>query len=85
MVKRYNIMSEDLKKAALDYHANPRPGKISVEITKPTATSRDLALAYSPGVASLLEKLRQILKMHISIRLREIWLLSFLMVQQFLV
>jgi len=44
-------MSDDLKQAALDYHANPRPGKISVEITKPTATARDLSLAYSPGVA----------------------------------
>ena len=41
----------DLKTAALDYHANPRPGKLSVELTKPTATARDLALAYSPGVA----------------------------------
>ena len=44
-------MSDDLKTAALDYHANPKAGKISVEITKPTATSRDLSLAYSPGVA----------------------------------
>ncbi|MDX1589586.1 MAG: malic enzyme-like NAD(P)-binding protein [Oleiphilaceae bacterium] len=44
-------MSEDMKQAALDYHAKPRPGKISVEITKPTVTSRDLSLAYSPGVA----------------------------------
>ncbi len=42
----------DLKTAALDYHANPRPGKLSVELTKPTATARDLALAYSPGVAA---------------------------------
>ena len=41
----------DLKTAALAYHANPRPGKLSVELTKPTATARDLALAYSPGVA----------------------------------
>ncbi|TBU94834.1 malic enzyme-like NAD(P)-binding protein [Stutzerimonas kirkiae] len=41
----------DLKTAALDYHAQPRPGKLSVELTKPTATARDLALAYSPGVA----------------------------------
>jgi len=41
----------DLKTAALDYHAKPRPGKLSVELTKPTATARDLALAYSPGVA----------------------------------
>jgi malate dehydrogenase (oxaloacetate-decarboxylating)(NADP+) len=41
----------DLKTAALEYHAHPRPGKLSVELTKPTATARDLALAYSPGVA----------------------------------
>jgi len=41
----------DLKNAALEYHANPRPGKLSVELTKPTATARDLSLAYSPGVA----------------------------------
>lgn len=41
----------DLKTAALDYHANPRPGKLSVELTKATATARDLSLAYSPGVA----------------------------------
>ena len=41
----------DLKTAALAYHAQPRPGKLSVELTKPTATARDLALAYSPGVA----------------------------------
>jgi malate dehydrogenase (oxaloacetate-decarboxylating)(NADP+) len=45
-------MSEDLKTAALEYHAKPRPGKLSVEITKPTQTSRDLSLAYSPGVAA---------------------------------
>ena len=41
----------DLKTAALEYHAQPRPGKLSVELTKPTVTARDLALAYSPGVA----------------------------------
>ncbi len=41
----------DLKSAALDYHALPRPGKLSVELTKPAETVRDLALAYSPGVA----------------------------------
>lgn len=41
----------DLKTAALEYHAKPRPGKLSVELTKPTATARDLSLAYSPGVA----------------------------------
>ncbi len=44
-------MSEDLMKAALEYHAAPTPGKISVELTKPAETQRDLSLAYSPGVA----------------------------------
>ncbi len=44
-------MSNDYKQAALDYHAAPTPGKISVELTTPAATQRDLALAYSPGVA----------------------------------
>ncbi len=44
-------MAEDLKKAALDYHRYPTPGKLSVEPTKRMATQRDLALAYSPGVA----------------------------------
>jgi len=44
-------MAEDLKQAALDYHANPKPGKIAIQVTKPTANQRDLALAYSPGVA----------------------------------
>lgn len=44
-------MSTDLKQAALDYHAQPKPGKISVELTTSAATQNDLALAYSPGVA----------------------------------
>nr|WP_067291947.1 malic enzyme-like NAD(P)-binding protein [Marinobacterium profundum] len=44
-------MSEQFKKAALDYHEFPRPGKISVELTTPAESARDLALAYSPGVA----------------------------------
>ncbi|WP_065089878.1 malic enzyme-like NAD(P)-binding protein [Acidihalobacter prosperus] len=44
-------MPTDLKQAALDYHALPKPGKIATEITKPTRTQRDLALAYTPGVA----------------------------------
>ncbi len=41
----------DFKQDALDYHQFPKPGKISVELTKPAETSRDLSLAYSPGVA----------------------------------
>ncbi|HEX3159074.1 MAG TPA: phosphate acyltransferase, partial [Gemmatimonadaceae bacterium] len=36
---------------ALDYHSNGRPGKIAVVATKPLTNQRDLALAYSPGVA----------------------------------
>ena len=36
---------------ALDYHENPRPGKIEIRSTKPTATQSDLSLAYTPGVA----------------------------------
>lgn len=41
----------DFRQQALDYHAFPTPGKISIELTKPAETARDLALAYSPGVA----------------------------------
>ena len=40
-----------LREAALDYHRHPIPGKISVVPTKAMVTQRDLALAYSPGVA----------------------------------
>ncbi|SFI56624.1 NADP-dependent malic enzyme [Jannaschia pohangensis] len=40
-----------LRKAALDYHRHPRPGKLEIRATKPLANGRDLALAYSPGVA----------------------------------
>jgi malate dehydrogenase (oxaloacetate-decarboxylating)(NADP+) len=44
-------MSDTLREAALEYHRTPTPGKISVVPTKAMATQRDLALAYSPGVA----------------------------------
>jgi malate dehydrogenase (oxaloacetate-decarboxylating)(NADP+) len=44
-------LPEDLRNAALEYHRFPRPGKIKVSATKPMVTQRDLALAYSPGVA----------------------------------
>jgi malate dehydrogenase (oxaloacetate-decarboxylating)(NADP+) len=40
-----------LKQQALDYHQFPKPGKLSVESSKPCATQLDLSLAYSPGVA----------------------------------
>ncbi len=45
-------MDEDFRQAALDYHRYPRPGKLQIEPTKRMATQRDLALAYSPGVAA---------------------------------
>lgn len=44
-------MSQDKRQAALDYHAHPIPGKLSIEVTKPTTSSKHLAMAYSPGVA----------------------------------
>src|SRR5690606_15769226 len=45
-------MDDTLNQRALDYHAFPSPGKISVVPTKPMATQDDLSLAYSPGVAA---------------------------------
>jgi malate dehydrogenase (oxaloacetate-decarboxylating)(NADP+) len=45
-------MDEDLRKAALEYHRFPRPGKLAITATKRMETSRDLSLAYSPGVAA---------------------------------
>lgn len=44
-------MDDQLRQAALDFHELPTPGKIEVTPTKSLATQRDLALAYSPGVA----------------------------------
>ena len=44
--------SEDLRSAALAYHRLPRPGKLEIQASKPLANQRDLALAYSPGVAA---------------------------------
>ncbi|WP_160063254.1 malic enzyme-like NAD(P)-binding protein [Psychromonas sp. L1A2] len=41
----------DKRQQALDYHAFPKPGKISIELTTPAETADDLSLAYSPGVA----------------------------------
>ena len=45
------MSDEALRQAALAYHAMPRPGKIGTHVFKPAESSRDLALAYSPGVA----------------------------------
>nr|WP_313657332.1 NADP-dependent malic enzyme [Achromobacter ruhlandii] len=45
------------RQAALDYHEFPTPGKISVVASKPLTNQRDLALAYSPGVAAACEEI----------------------------
>jgi malate dehydrogenase (oxaloacetate-decarboxylating)(NADP+) len=47
----------ELRKAALEYHEFPTPGKIAVTATKQLVTQRDLALAYSPGVAAACEEI----------------------------
>lgn len=52
-------MTDVKKQAALDYHSQPIPGKLSVELTKPANSAKHLALAYSPGVA---EPVREIAK-----------------------
>ncbi len=44
-------MTPENKQKALDYHQNPKPGKLSIDVTKPTETQFDLSLAYTPGVA----------------------------------
>jgi len=50
-------MDEQLRKAALEYHRLPGPGKISVAPTKQLTNQRDLALAYTPGVAAACEEI----------------------------
>jgi len=50
-------MAEDLSESALYYHRFPKPGKLAIQATKPLANQRDLALAYSPGVAAACEEI----------------------------
>jgi malate dehydrogenase (oxaloacetate-decarboxylating)(NADP+) len=52
-------MKDDLRQAALDYHQFPIPGKLTIVPTKDMATQRDLALAYSPGVAVPCEEIEK--------------------------
>lgn len=66
-------MDEQLKQSALDFHQFPVPGKIQVSPTKPLATQRDLALAYSPGVAAPAWKLPPIRWPLINIPPRVTW------------
>ncbi|MGL5363881.1 MAG: NADP-dependent malic enzyme [Bosea sp. (in: a-proteobacteria)] len=48
-------LSPDLRSGALVYHRTPKPGKLEIQATKPLGNQRDLALAYSPGVAAACE------------------------------
>jgi len=48
---------KNMKQEALDYHEHPIPGKLSINITKSTATQHDLSLAYTPGVAEPVRKI----------------------------
>jgi malate dehydrogenase (oxaloacetate-decarboxylating)(NADP+) len=52
-------LDEELRKSALEYHRLPRPGKISILATKQLTNQRDLALAYSPGVAAACEEIKR--------------------------
>ncbi len=54
-IKKVEIMDEQLREAALQYHRQAPAGKITVTPSKPMITQRDLALAYSPGVAAACE------------------------------
>ena len=55
MPSETSSVSDDLKSGALHYHRLPRPGKLEIQPTKPLGNQRDLALAYTPGVASACE------------------------------
>ncbi len=49
----------NLRQAALDYHEFPKPGKLEIKATKPMANGRDLARAYSPGVAEACVEIKE--------------------------
>src|SRR3989440_1315521 len=51
MASTFETKGRPSRQDALDYHSSGRKGKIEIVATKPVATSRDLSLAYSPGVA----------------------------------
>ncbi|MFN9196106.1 MAG: NADP-dependent malic enzyme, partial [Pseudomonadota bacterium] len=54
---RGNDRAAELRRAALDYHERPTPGKLAISATKQMLNQRDLALAYSPGVAAACEEI----------------------------
>lgn len=49
----------EINHAALVYHENPKPGKISIQVTKANETQRDLSLAYTPGVAEPVKQIHR--------------------------
>ena len=59
-------------KEALDFHKDKKPGKIEIISSKNMTTKRDLALAYSPGVAAPVKRLVKILTQHMITQVKEI-------------
>ena len=57
-LKTQDLKAQDLKSSALIYHRLPRPGKLEIQPIKPLGNQRDLALAYSPGVAAACEAIK---------------------------
>jgi len=66
-------MSKEFHKLALDYHQGKKPGKIFVSSHKSLETHEDLSLAYTPGVAALLERLPKTNLKFMTTPLRVIW------------
>jgi malate dehydrogenase (oxaloacetate-decarboxylating)(NADP+) len=52
-------LDQDLNVAALEYHAEPSPGKLAIRVTKPALTQHDLSLAYTPGVAEPVRRIAE--------------------------
>jgi malate dehydrogenase (oxaloacetate-decarboxylating)(NADP+) len=57
LISKKEELRQQLRQAALEYHEFPTPGKISIAPTKQLTTQRDLALAYSPGVAAACDEI----------------------------
>ena len=58
-------------KEALDFHIDKKPGKIEISSSKNMTTKRDLALAYSPGVAAPVRAISDILRLRLIIQVKE--------------
>ncbi len=52
-------LDAEINRAALEYHEQPQPGKIAIQVTKPNKTQRDLSLAYTPGVAEPVRRIAE--------------------------